>query len=202
MAGFVNGAVVAAPGAAVSGEQLNLTRTSAGQWMQWADGTDTMIFANRAGTPEGNIAADIGSMAIDSAAGKLYMKSTDTANTGWKELPFLAVDNVSTTDATVTDIKVIALATDTVTTYKGVFANRRTDTSAEGGGGEILVSAKNDGGTCAIIGVAIINNNEDYAGGNPVLSADINGTNLRIRVQGIGATNINWELSEVRTVVV
>ncbi len=202
MAGFINGAVVGAAGQPVSGEQLNLTRTSAGQWMQWSDGTDVVRFFNRAGSPEGSIAADIGSVAIDSTNGDMYVKSTDTANTGWRAMPFLAIDQVSTTDATLTTIKTITLATDTVTTYKGIYANRRTDTSAEGAGGEVLVTARNDGGVCAIVGVTIINSNEDYAAGNPDVSAAISGVDLLIQVTGVAATPIDWLLSEERTVVI
>jgi len=63
-----------------------MVRTSAGQWNSYNDGTDTFGFYNRAGTPEGNIAANIGSIASDTSGGDLYVKTTDTANTGWASL--------------------------------------------------------------------------------------------------------------------
>jgi hypothetical protein len=47
------------------------------------DGTDAFGYYNRAGTPEGFVAADIGSLAVDTSAGALFVKTTDTANTGW-----------------------------------------------------------------------------------------------------------------------
>jgi len=59
------------------------TRTSSGQWMNFADDTDIFGIYNRAGTPESNIAADKGSLAIDTTNGALYIKTTDTLNTGW-----------------------------------------------------------------------------------------------------------------------
>ena len=59
------------------------TRTTAGQWMHFADDTDTFGMYNRAGTPEGSIAADKGSLAIDTTNGALYIKTTDTLDTGW-----------------------------------------------------------------------------------------------------------------------
>jgi hypothetical protein len=69
---------------AITGAGLpKFTRTSAGQWMNFADGTDTFGIFNRAGTPEGSIAADKGSLAIDTTNGALYIKTTDSLNTGW-----------------------------------------------------------------------------------------------------------------------
>gem|GEM_PF-2016531 len=59
------------------------TRTSAGQWMNFADGTDSFGVFNIAGTPEESIAANKGSLAIDTSTGMLYIKTTDTLNTGW-----------------------------------------------------------------------------------------------------------------------
>jgi hypothetical protein len=54
--------------------------------MSFTDGTDTFQLFNRAGTPEANIAADIGSISVDTANGALYVKTTDTVNTGWSQL--------------------------------------------------------------------------------------------------------------------
>lgn len=69
---------------AVTGGGLpKFTRTSAGQWMSFTDGTDAFGIHNVAGTPEGSIAADKGSLAIDTTNGLLYIKTTDTLNTGW-----------------------------------------------------------------------------------------------------------------------
>ena len=62
---------------------LAMTRSSAGQWFSMNDGTDTFGVYNISGTPEGNIAANIGSLTIDTNNGDLYIKTTDTVNTGW-----------------------------------------------------------------------------------------------------------------------
>jgi len=62
---------------------LGRLRNASGQWDSYADGTDTFGFYNYAGSPEGNIAADIGSICVDTTNGNLYVKKTDTVNTGW-----------------------------------------------------------------------------------------------------------------------
>ena len=50
------------------------------------DGTDSFDFFNNAGTPEASVAADIGSICTDTTNGVLYVKTTDTVNTGWSAL--------------------------------------------------------------------------------------------------------------------
>lgn len=72
--------------AITSGGLPKYTRTSAGQWMNFADGTDTFGIFNTAGTPESSIAANEGSLAIDTANGVLYVKTSDSLNTGWSGL--------------------------------------------------------------------------------------------------------------------
>jgi len=62
---------------------ISMIRTSSGQWINMADGTDIFGVYNNAGTPETVIAANIGSLAIDSAGGMLYIKTTDAVATGW-----------------------------------------------------------------------------------------------------------------------
>lgn len=63
-----------------------ITRTSAGEWLNLNDGTDSFSVYNSNGTPESSIAADIGSLAIDTSNGSLYIKTTDSLNTGWSQL--------------------------------------------------------------------------------------------------------------------
>lgn len=70
-------------GSASSVNYLNRLRSSAGQWDSYNDGTDTFGFYNSAGSPESSIAANIGSLATDTTNGDLYIKTTDTVNTGW-----------------------------------------------------------------------------------------------------------------------
>ena len=64
-------------------EQVQLEQSSSGRWHLFNDGTDEFGFYNHAGTPEGNVTADIGSRAVDTTNGALYIKTTDSANTGW-----------------------------------------------------------------------------------------------------------------------
>lgn len=53
------------------------------RWSLMTDGTDSVSIVTWPGTPEGNIVGDIGSICMDSTNGALYLKTTDTANTGW-----------------------------------------------------------------------------------------------------------------------
>ncbi|KKR01193.1 MAG: NOTCH2 protein, partial [Candidatus Woesebacteria bacterium GW2011_GWB1_39_12] len=62
------------------------TRTSAGQWVSFDDGTDQWGLYNRAGTPEGFITANTGTLAMDTANGTLYVKTDDGDATDWVNL--------------------------------------------------------------------------------------------------------------------
>lgn len=65
---------------------INLTRTSAGKWINFTDGTDIWGLYNRAGTPEGFITANTGTLSMDTLNGILYVKTDDGDNTGWNNL--------------------------------------------------------------------------------------------------------------------
>lgn len=66
--------------------KLNISQGGSGLWLYFADGLDNFGLYNRAGTPEANIAADTGSFALDTSAGAVYVKTSDTVNTGWEQL--------------------------------------------------------------------------------------------------------------------
>lgn len=74
MPGLVNGVYEATT--ATSG-------TLQDQYLKVDNGTNIIGHFCVNGTPEGVIAANIGSQAIDATNGDLYIKKTDTANTGW-----------------------------------------------------------------------------------------------------------------------
>jgi mucin-19 len=66
---------------------INLTRTSAGQWIGFNDGTDVWGLYNTAGSPEGVLAGNIGALSMDTTNGTLYVKTTDSpSSTGWVNL--------------------------------------------------------------------------------------------------------------------
>jgi hypothetical protein len=67
-------------------ERDEFTLTTAGQYVQVADGTNTLRHIISDGSPEGVHAADIGSFALDATNGASYIKRTDTANTGWEQI--------------------------------------------------------------------------------------------------------------------
>jgi len=65
---------------------IDLTRSSAGQWISFNDGTDLWGLYNTAGSPEGALAANTGALSMDTTNGTLYVKTDDTDNTGWVNL--------------------------------------------------------------------------------------------------------------------
>ena len=73
--GFTSGKLLA--------QQALIERTGVGEFVEYNDGTDTFKLFSSDGSPEGVIAADKGSQAADITNGALYIKTTDTANTGW-----------------------------------------------------------------------------------------------------------------------
>jgi hypothetical protein len=64
---------------------ITLTRSSSGQWLGMSDGTDSFGVYNHAGTPEGNVTANTGSLAVDTTNGNLYIKGDDGDATGWTQ---------------------------------------------------------------------------------------------------------------------
>lgn len=70
-------------GTASNNTLLSHIRSAAGQWVNYDDQTDSFGLYNNAGSPEGVIAADIGSRCLDTTNGTMYIKQTDTVNTGW-----------------------------------------------------------------------------------------------------------------------
>jgi len=75
-------------GASVNNTIAQHIRAAAGQWDNFDDQTDVHGYYSGVGSPEGVVAADIGSIYSDTGAGAtgVYYKTTDTANTGWQLL--------------------------------------------------------------------------------------------------------------------
>jgi hypothetical protein len=70
-----------------SSTTLDLTRSAAGQWIAFDDGTDVWGLYNTAGSPEGVLTANIGALSMDTTNGTLYVKTTaDGTNTDWTNL--------------------------------------------------------------------------------------------------------------------
>lgn len=74
---------------------LSRARSASGQWDGFDDQTDTFGMYNNAGTPEAAVAANIGSYCLDTTNGEMYIKSTDTVNTGWILLTTAVVPTVT-----------------------------------------------------------------------------------------------------------
>ena len=104
-----------------TGSSINLTRSSAGQWMSFDDGTDSWGLYNYAGNPENNLYADTGALAMDTNTGTLYVKSSDASTTDWVNLAtgattlwtdaggFIYADNA--TSISITDTGLVGIGT-------------------------------------------------------------------------------------------
>lgn len=91
-------------------ERAEYTRTSVGQFMQCADGTNTVGYYTSDGTPEGAITANIGSFCIDGTNGILYRKDSGTGNTGWVAFAPYQIAGTSASDpADASDAGVLSL---------------------------------------------------------------------------------------------
>lgn len=66
-----------------------VTPQASAAW-KWSDGTNETGFYVRLGTPEANITAPVGSLAMDKTNRVLYLKDTGVGNTGW--IPFPLAD--------------------------------------------------------------------------------------------------------------
>jgi hypothetical protein len=73
---------------------LSILRSASGEWVHCDDQTDEFGIFNRAGTPEGAIAADTGSLCTDTTNADLYIKTTDTVNTGWSPFTLGGITDV------------------------------------------------------------------------------------------------------------
>ena len=74
---------------------------SANRWFNLHDGLNSIDIYGMDGTPEGTIIANKASLSFDSSAGDLYVKTTDTVNTGWKRV---MQDGDSITESQVSDL--------------------------------------------------------------------------------------------------
>ncbi len=62
---------------------ISQQKSASGNWIEMNDQTDTFGIYNNAGSPEGVVTANIGSLCIDTTNGALYIKETDSSNTSW-----------------------------------------------------------------------------------------------------------------------
>ncbi len=96
---------------------ISIERSAEGQWLGMDDQTDTFGIYNSMGTPEGGVAANIGSVATDTTNGILYIKQTDTVNTGWSPIggnSGTVVQTTSITSAAFTSTTATIPADDTI----------------------------------------------------------------------------------------
>jgi len=96
---------------------LSLTKSSDGLWLAFNDGTDVWGLYNYPGSPEGNITANTGTLAMDTSNGTLYVKTDDGDATGWTNLATgsgsLFTDSSGVTYLTDTDEDLAIGGTDT-----------------------------------------------------------------------------------------
>ena len=94
-------------------------------YLELSDGTDVYKLFGGSGTPETKVAADIGSLYIDGTNGDLYVKTTDTANTGWSTF---SRDNK--TGQTIADADATLTNEDEYIIYSSITASRTVNLPA------------------------------------------------------------------------
>jgi len=62
---------------------FGISRTTEGQMLSFTDGTDNHGYYSGAGTPEGVVTADTGSLYVDTDSAVLYIKGDDADNDSW-----------------------------------------------------------------------------------------------------------------------
>lgn len=162
---------------------LAVSKSASGEWIDFNDGTDSFGYYNHAGSPESNVAANIGSICSDTTNGDVYVKTTDTANTGWTILdaggsgdvqgPASATDNAlcrydGTTGKLIQDSTVIVTDAGEMTnaSQPSVIAYKSSDTS----------NATGDGTTVTIIGdTEVVDYNSDYDTTTGIYEAPVTG---------------------------
>lgn len=104
--------------------------------------------------------------------------------------PTMAGFGAQTTDATVTTLTSVSIASGESVFMKAFIHATRSDHS-ETIGGEILYLARNSGSGAVEVGAPITNIIEDSSG-SPTFDADVSGNDVRIRVTGEAGKTWNW----------
>ena len=114
--------------------------------------------------------------------------------TGGRETERLQSGTVNTTDATVTTLDTHSTASDTVTHVTAVVVAKQTTDFSEMASYRITGTFKNDGGVLTQVGTTTVEHSaESDAAWDCVF--DTSGTDIRVRVTGVVATNISWHAS-------
>ena len=162
--------------------------------------SQVLAYLHQMGVAEWNTAQEYHAGAVATIGGVVYMSTTNT-NTGnnpatdytnWKDISG-GRTVVATTDATVTAIATIALATNSMITVEAKISGLIDDYSASCSG-FIQYSARRVGAGAVEIAAPVINILTD-SGSAPTVDADVDGNNLRLLVTGVLAENWAWSCS-------
>ena len=140
------------------------------------------------------IGATIEAVAVDTTAASEDFALTTNLMIGGAavaEVVRIVGGTVSTTDATVTTLSLFGTTTDEVYHYECTVVAAQTTTYAEVASYKLHGTFKNDGGTLTLVGsVTADHTGEDTGAWDATL--DASGTDIRVRVTGAAATNVNW----------
>ena len=127
---------------------------------------------------------------------RMSIDSVGTVNLGAGSNGSLNFDlegGVSTIDATVTTILTITTPNDRKYTVEGwVIGSGVQAGTTYSVGGKILGVFQNVAGTLNVVGIPGLSSFENFPTGTPTFSLSTSGTQIRLRVQGVAATNIQW----------
>ena len=136
--------------------------------------------------------ASLTSETITNAAGVVFETNIQTSGATRTSL----FNTVNTTDATVTTIHTITLATDASYVIRGLIRARRTGgvlgTVGDSAGYNFFACIKNVAGTASLVSTADIISKENVVAYDVTITAT--GATILIRVTGVITTNITWDL--------
>jgi len=175
-------------GIRISYNDADGSATDYAEFIAGADGDLTITTVDSDGAaghialmPDGNVG-----VGTTSPAGKLHVGET----TNGSGMYWTAPAEVTTTDATETTLDTLATASDTAYHINAEVVATETVDHDEVASYIVLGTFRNDGGTLTLVDSIVTTVGEDTAGWD--CAVDANGTDIRLRVTGAAATNINW----------
>ena len=148
------------------------------------------------GTPEGVIAADIGSLARDVTNGALYIKTTDTVNTGWSQLGTGGGGNtIYSADDTLTGNRTVTLGAATFLDFASSGGEVRITNTSGGKALDISTGVTSDNGVqitadSLTTGEALVVQSSSASANGNLVQIGNSGTNSLIPLNVSQASNV------------
>ena len=154
---------------------------------------DVCTVENSAGAGTGQPVISVGEASIFHYDGTNFIDITSLAITEDVSITQSTIATLQTTDATVTDIATIAIASGETAMVRGFGVAQGPSTASVGF--EFIGTAHNAAGTTTLTGQTVRTHDDQVNSYALTIDADDTGDTLRIRATGIAATTIDWRIS-------